>query len=148
MNLELVEERALSYLRQSRNPLVPVSTLLEHVQRDENCANTSEKILLDFLRHHEQVRIVEPPAKDETIDNESFDGAGVELGARAILNERLPTQREMSSLMDQQVGILIDSLEGALKAAEEMGEKEQQLAQIREALEKARALQIRMREHF
>ena len=59
MSLEKIEERCLAYLRQASNPMVPVQTLLEYCQRDPDCGKLDFKELVDFLRPHELVHVVQ-----------------------------------------------------------------------------------------
>ena len=147
MNLEKVEERCLSYLRQTPNPLVPIPALLEHIKRDKNCVNLEEHVLRDFLRDHEQISLIEMPQVPGLESDADLSAAGLPSSTRAILNERVPTPRELGQLMDQQM----DAMVTALKKALEHGATETHLSpdrkqQLEEALERTEALQRKMRE--
>jgi hypothetical protein len=140
MNLEDVEQRCLNYLKQSKNPLVPLEQLLKHCKQDENCAGINEVILSDFLRKHDEVRVVEGPTADAPVSVDVFAAAGLVMGTRFIYRDRVPTQAELAVLIKEHIDAMIVSLEGALGRPELAGDP-QRKAQLEQALERARALQ-------
>lgn len=108
MNLESAEQRCLSYLKQAANPLVPVSTLLRHVQAQEECGAITPPDLLDFLRGHELFRVIEPLGFTE-----GSDDLGLPAEPYAILCTREPTGKELNVLLYEQ----LESMRGALSLA-------------------------------
>lgn len=143
MNLETIEEKCLSYLRQAPNPLVPVDTLLEFCRRDPSCGKLERQELLDFLRPHEQVRVIDGPDAGEAIDQETFDAAGIHMGTRVILNTRVPTRDQMTEMIASQMKNMTDMLVEALAMARKAND-ENHIREIEAALEKSEALRQKM----
>ncbi len=111
MNLERVEERCLKYLGQATDPLVPVGKLLEYCMREDPQSGLTGRVLLDFLRNHELVRVVDGPEMPEP------DCLATE--PRAILAARLPDREELRRMLERQLDLLL----GRIKAATDgMGE--------------------------
>lgn len=147
MNLEIVETLCLNYLSQAGNPLVPLDTLLEFCRRDEQCAGLEEKDLLDFLRHHDQVRIIEAPADVSDMMAAGAPGPVGDTVPRAILKTRVPAQRELALMMAGQ----LDSMMQALEAAIEQGPAHlpaASLQELRDALVRAKELRSRIDDVF
>ena len=104
MNLEAIEQRTLSLLKQAMNPLVPFDTLVEHLRREEELGEFSNAELLDFLRHHELFEVVEPlKLAAQGIPEAVFADAGLRLSPHVILNTRVPTERQMADQMGRQL---------------------------------------------
>lgn len=147
MNLEKVEERGLSYLRQSPNPLVAIPALLEHIKRDKQCVNLEDDVLRDFLRDHEQVTLIDMPQIPGLESDADLSAAGLPSSTRAILNERVPSPRELGQLMDQQMDAMITALKKAIEHAANQAELSPERKQeLEDALERTEALQRKMRE--
>ena len=117
MNLEKIEEKCLNYLRQASNPLVPVETLLDFCQRDPECGTMSRQELLDFLRPHAEIRVMEGPDFADVIDQDTFRAAGINMGQRVILNTRVPAREEMVEMLFEQLKDMTDVLVLALNEA-------------------------------
>lgn len=143
MNLEKIEEKCLHYLAQASNPLVPVDTLLDFCQRDPECGKLDRRELLDFLRPHAGIQVMEGPDMGDAIDPETFKAAGINLGQRAILKTRVPAKEEIAEMLFEQLkdmtDVLVESLGEAKKAKD--GER---VAQIETALQKSEALRAKM----
>lgn len=143
MNLETIEEKCLSYLRQAPNPLVPVDTLLEFCRRDPECANLERQDLLDFLRPHELVKVVDGPEAGEEIDRETFGAAGIDMGPRVILNTRIPTKDQMTDIIAAQMKNMTEMLVEALHLARK-AKDEAHVQELEAALQKSEALRQKM----
>jgi hypothetical protein len=139
MNLELVETKCVNYLKQTQNPLVPVSILLSHLRQDALCSDITEQELLEFLRPHELFKVVEPPDRDEE-EIEDLDAVGIPSGPRVILNTRVPTPAEISDLLGKQMQTMTDALYRALAEATQSGDTES-CERISEILSRAEQLQ-------
>lgn len=143
LNLETIEEKCLSYLRQAPNPLVPVDTLLEFCRRDPECGKLERQELLDFLRPHELIKVVEGPGEGEEIDQDTFGGAGINMGPRAILHSRVPTKEQMADIIAAQMKnmteMLVEALELARKAKDEA-----HIQELEAALQKSEDLRQKM----
>lgn len=143
MNLEKIEEKCLHYLREASNPLVPVDTLLEFCRRDPECGKLDRKELLDFLRPHAQIEVMEGPAMGEVIDRQTFESAGINMGQRAIIKTRFPSKEEMTEMLFEQLKDMTDVLVEALNAAKK--EKDDaRIDQLQTALAKSEALRQKM----
>ncbi len=123
MNLEDLEQKVLSYLKQVANPLVRIETLLARLQRDEGFAGTSEAELLDFLKHHELFKVIDqsalvPPGEMA----QGFEGAGLVSGPCVILDTRVPTPSQVAELMEDQLAKMKEALTVALTQAREKGD--------------------------
>lgn len=143
MNLEKIEEKCIHYLGQASNPLVPLDTLLDFCQRDPECGKLDRKELLDFLRPHAQVQIMEGPAVGEVIDQSDFEAAGIHMGQRVILKTRFPAKEEMTEMLFEQVKDMTDVLVAALEQAKK-NEDTARVAQLKASLEKSEALRQKM----
>jgi len=143
VNLEAVERRCLRYLEEAANPLVPISELVVYCRREADCARLTDRDLLDFLRGHEQVRILDPP-EDE--DAEDARDAG-SLETQVMLKKRMPTPQEISGLMTAQMDRICEALQVALRQAE--ATKDDTIAsQVSATLERARLLQQKIHRLF
>lgn len=136
MNLERLEELCLNLLSQSTQPVVSVDALLIHCRHDESLKSVSRKDLLDFLRKHHEVTVLEDMEAGEAA---LLQAAGVETGVRAALNARLPSRLEMTGIILQQIDQMQISLNGALSHAQATGDSSR-AAQIQQALHRAEIL--------
>ena len=143
MNLEAIEEKCLNYLRQAPNPLVPVDTLLEFCRREPECGKLDRQELLDFLRPHADVKVIDGPQDGEVIDQETFGAAGIVMGPRVILNSRVPTKDQMADIIAAQMKnmteMLVEALDMARKAKDEA-----HIQELEAALQKSEALRQKM----
>ena len=143
MNLEKVEEKCLHYLAQASNPLVPVDTLLEFCRRDPECGELTRQALLEFLRPHEQVQVMEGPDVGEVVDQAMFSAAGINMGQRAILKTRVPAREEIAEMLYEQLKDMTDVLVESLNMAQKSGDTHR-ISQLEEALKKSEALRVKM----
>ena len=122
MNLEAIEQKCLSFLKQTTNPLVPLKTLWTHLDQDPETSGISEKELTAFLRWHELFRVIEPgqvPAPEELTHLLLGEGPFV------ILDTRMPTQDQVLHEMAKQLDVMIESLIKALDQARVGGDQDQ-----------------------
>lgn len=123
MNLEDLEQKVLSYLKQVANPLVRIEVLLARLRRDEGFADMSEAKLMDFLKHHELFKVIDQGGM--VSDGEvaqAFELAGFVSGPCVILDTRLPTPGQVAELMTEQLGKMKEALTVALDQAREKGD--------------------------
>ena len=104
MSLENIETRCLNYLRQAANPLVPVRTLLAHCLREEPASGITERVLLDFLRAHGEVIVLEGPGADDLPGGAADDAAVA--GPRALLKARKPDPGAVLALLREQMDMV------------------------------------------
>lgn len=143
MNLEIIEEKCLNYLRQAPNPLVPVDTLVEFCRRESDFAKLNRQELLDFLRPHADVKVIDGPEDGEVIDQETFGVAGINMGPRVILNSRVPTKDQMTDIIAAQVKNMTEMLVEALDLARKAND-EAHIEELENALRKSEALRQKM----
>ena len=105
MSLESIETRCLNYLRQAANPLVPVRTLLAHCLREEPASGITEQVLLDFLRAHGEVIVLEGPGAEDLPGGAGEDAAAV-AGPRALLKARKPDPGTVLLLLREQMSMV------------------------------------------
>lgn len=148
LNLEAIEQKCLSYLKQVKNPLVPISTLLRHLDQDEACRGVREQELIDFLRKHESFRVIDAPEAHETSEPAGEPASrGIDTAARVILVTRIPTQPEMKAVISAQIKTMTSALARAQAEAAESGDAEG-FQKITEILERADALGKKLGEIF
>jgi len=109
--LEDVEMLCLTYLRRSKDPVVSVKALYEHCNRELASMPLREVDFMDFLRNHAEVLVMDGLAADSPLQRDLFDVAGMDLGARAIVRERVPTKTEMVQMMGGQLRDMLKALE-------------------------------------
>ena len=143
MNLEKIEEKCLHYLGQASNPLVPVDTLLAFCQRDPECGRLERQELLDFLRPHAEIQVLEGLDMGAAIDPETFQAAGINLGQRAILRSRVPAREEISEMLYEQLKDMTDVLVESLNQAKKTRDAAR-VAELEIALQKSEALRAKM----
>ena len=147
MNLEHIEQRCLGYLKQSKNPLVPFDTLLAHCRQDDDCAGISEKILMDFLRKHDEVRVLDGPGQDAPIAEDTFAAAGLIMGTRIIHRDRVPTTSELATLVKEHIAGMITALDAAI-ADKSLAKDPKRKADLEDALQRALDLKQKAQERF
>jgi len=144
MNLERVEELCLNYLAQISTPLTPVRVLFEVCQRDEAGRDLTLPLLMDFLRAHGEIEVLEGPTGEERVNAGAFAGAGFDMGPRAILKTRIPAPREMRGILAAQIATMKDVLGKALSGLDATG-GDARVDELRAALERAKSLEERLR---
>lgn len=146
MNLETVEQRCLSYLKEVSNPLVPVDTLLRHVRRDPDCADLTERELLEFLGEHELFKVIEAGGLgSEPERRESLAAAGLVAGPQVILSTRIPPPQALADMMSDELDTLASALVSAMKEAQSRDESGQE-AEIKQLLHRVGELKKRLDE--
>lgn len=135
MSIERVETICREFLLQSETPLVSVSQLYQHCIAEESVRDVlTEEALLNFLRGHADVVVVEGVEEDAPVTRNEFDRAGLVMGPRAILKSRMPTRDEMKNMFQMQLEVMRDTLMQALKHAKE-SQDASRIAEIEQALE-------------
>jgi hypothetical protein len=120
MKLEVIEQKCLNYLKQVSNPLVDVNVLYGHVMEGPDTEGLSYVDLLDFLRHHELFKVMEPVGMAVDPDTEQMLGeAGLPVTPQVILCTRIPTQAELAQAIREQLGQMKSALVSAMREAAE-----------------------------
>jgi hypothetical protein len=143
MNLERVEELCLRYLGQAVNPLVPVAKLHAYLVREDADKAPSMAALLDFLRHHAEIVVLEGPGAGDPVDERRFAAAGFMMGPRAMVKTRVPSRAQMRAMMCEQVDEMREKLKTALEGAWKDGDKAL-VAQVEEALWRSEELRAKI----
>jgi hypothetical protein len=132
MDLEAVEQRALAYLKQTANPIVPVDRLLRHLAEDDQCADVREDQLLEFLRRHELFVVMDGPSLPlDDADATELAEAGIVPGARVMLATRVPSPAQLAALIEAELTTLTEALSNALAEAKRKGRPERARELIR-----------------
>ena len=127
MNLEIIEQRCLAYLKQVSNPLVPFESIVRHLRSAAACPPFEEAELLAFLRKHELFRVIDPPQEHDAPEiGAGLDAMGVFTGPQVILDTRVPTVGEAGDLIDQSLACMSEALDRAMDVARETDDKEAQ----------------------
>jgi hypothetical protein len=148
MSLEALEELCLNFLKESENPLVPLSYLYAHcVEHASDNHALSPEYLLDFLKNHNELLVLESDDKSLLIDEDQFFDAGIVMGTRVILKRRLPDRNALKVLFKLQVLELVKQLNEMLLQAEKNKKPQEaeglkkKLAQAQSILERFEALE-------
>ena len=119
VQLEAVEERMLNYLATASTALVPLSALFKHCRRQEGFEQLREADLLHFLRKHALVQVIEPTAGLlGELEGMAEIGPLTNAEPRIVLNNRVPSQRELGLLMFEQLDTFTQAIEQALQEPE------------------------------
>jgi hypothetical protein len=124
VNLEDVEQRMLAHLKGSSNPLVRFDTLYAHLNDAVPSGELTRARLLDFLREHEMVRLIEgaEAADDPLVEALAAEGfMGVPY---VILESRIPTADQLTAMMVDQLDRMGAALSEALAEARAEGDAE------------------------
>jgi len=144
MSIERVAEVCLDILRQHETPLVPVGYLFQQCVNEASVGNAlTEESLLEFLRGHAEVMVVEGIAEDAPVPRDEFDAAGFVMGPRAMLKSRMPTRKEMKDMFHKQLVVMRDNLMQALQNAKENNDNVL-VGKIEQALENADSIGERL----
>ena len=112
MSIERVETICREFLLQSEAPLVPVSLLYQQCIAEEAVREVlTEEALLNFLREHTDVVVVEGVGEDAPVAANEFNQAGLVMGPRAILKSRMPTRDEMKNMFQMQLEVMHAGIE-------------------------------------
>jgi hypothetical protein len=143
MNLERVEELCLRYLGQAVNPLVPVEKLHAYIVREDAEQAPSMPRLLDFLRHHAEIIVLDGPGGEDPVDAAQFAAAGFMMGPRAMVKTRVPSRAQMFAMMCEQIDEMREKLDTALESARDAKDA-QFIAQVEGAIRRSEALRAKI----
>jgi len=123
MNLEEIEQKTLSYLKQVSNPLVPLDRLARYLKQNGVLGDMTEAELLTFLHRHELFRVMEPPGLgDDPGMNSAMASLGLNTKPYVILDTRIPTKADVVVGLDEQLLRMAEALIAAAAEAKEKGE--------------------------
>jgi len=146
MEIEAVEQKTLSYLKQVTNPLVPISRLLRHLRQDEALAALDERELLEFLRDHELFNVIETAGIGmELMAVDDLAAAGISMEPRVVLCTRVPTREQLGEQITSEFDSMVEALSAALTEARDEGHADRVRA-IMKLLDRANALRGRLKE--
>ena len=141
MILEDIEQHTLSYLTQVTNPLVRIATLYENVKSKFDTDIISLKDFTDFLKEHDQFKVLNPLAMTENeAMAKSLEAAGLSTSLCAILHSRIPSSQDLAAAMIEQLTSMTHALTAALSDARATGDTVKG-HQIYETLERVQALE-------
>ena len=143
MNLERVEELCLRYLGQAVNPLVPVVKLHAYLVREDAEQAPSMSRLLDFLRHHAEIIVLDGPGEEDPVGAEGFAAAGFMMGPRAMVKTRVPSRAQMLAMMFEQIDEMREKLDTALESARQAKDPEI-VAQVEKAIRRSEDLRMKI----
>jgi hypothetical protein len=143
MNLERVEELCLRYLGQAVNPLVPVAKLHAYLVREDAEQAPSVPRLLDFLRHHAEIVVLEGPGEEDPVGADGFAAAGFMMGPRAMAKTRVPSREQMLAMMYEQIDEMREKLDTALEDARQAKDT-QFIAQVEGAIGRSEELRTKI----
>jgi len=136
MNLERVEELCLRYLGQAVNPLVPVSKLHAYLVREDGENAPAMAALLDFLRHHAEIVVLEGLGGEDPVGIQEFAAAGFMMGPRAMVKTRIPSRAQLIGMMLSQVEEMRGNLNSALEEAKRT-KNEELTRQVEEVIQRS-----------
>ena len=137
----------LAYLAEANPPLVPVAALYKAVRQDAQGAKLSPKEFEAFLRHHNEIRVLEE--LDLPLEGELGPVAeSLKTGPRAILQARIPTGRDATIMLRAQLDGLVEHVQRSLQRVREADDQaaldmhETVLARLRAMAAKLDALAV------
>lgn len=134
MNLEDIEQRTLTYLKQVSNPLVRLDVLYAHLFDELTPHGKSLTMgeLQDFLAKHELFRLMEPLGLDgDPGMAAALSAVGLVSGPCVILDTRLPTRDQLAAMMLEQLNQMAEALATALHQAREENDEARAKAILR-----------------
>lgn len=115
---------------------------MKHCQRQPGFERLDERLLLDFLRNHALVKVIEPMGGVVGALQDMADAGQLAAAEpRVALAERIPPPRELSKIMLLQVAAVIQALQGALEQPRQTPDTARQLGEL---LERAKDLQSKI----
>lgn len=144
MSLEAIEQKCLAYLKQVRNPLVPISQLMRHLNQDPSLPTPTVEELTTFLRTHELFNVVEPMGLALEEDGaKALEEAGLSAEPFALLATRVPSDMDLYVMLHEQMRQIVSALFVATREAEKSGD-EKKYTRAKEMLQRASTLQERL----
>lgn len=147
MNLEAIEQHALSYLKQVTNPLVRIEVLHAHLRDHGLAEGLTVRELKDFLSKHELFRVIEPAVPVAELE---ALGLGEEIpipsGAYVILDTRVPSDQQLAAMMLDQLVAMQEALRVAKAEALDRADMKRMSA-IDAVLQRIRELQQKLAPH-
>lgn len=144
MRLEHVEEICLNFLRQTMNPLTQVELLYNMCVADPQVGDSlTRDALIQFLRGHADLLVVDGVGTDDLVDRSGLEDAGISTGPCVILKSRVPTRAEMVDMVRQQIADMRRHLYDALNAAKQHCDAKA-IAEIESVLERTETIEERI----
>jgi hypothetical protein len=144
VNLEEIEQRCFKYLMETSTPLVPVETLWRFLLRKGEYPGLTEQVFIEFLRHHELFRVIEPlPLPDDPEAEKQLSEAGFRPQPRVVLCTRLPSAHDLKQGMLEELAKMLEALGNALQEAIGIKDKEK-VRDLRTIIRRAEAMAERI----
>ena len=144
MNLEDIEQNALTYLGQVTNPLVQVSVLYDHVKSKADEEIFSLHDFTEFLKQHELIKFMDPLSLTTSqVMAESLEASGLTSSPCSILASRVPSSQDLAASMVEQLASMTAALTAALGEARSIGNTEK-AHNVYNTLERIKALEEKL----
>lgn len=140
MQLEQVEILCINYLENSKSPLAPFEQLYQFCLRDEACTQLDRRFLLEFLNDHERFVVLPGMQSEDNAHEATFEAAGIALGPRVALQERIPTEGHLMQLFKAQLNDMKEKLTALLAGLKEKQADPAQHATFQATLDRIDAL--------
>lgn len=138
-NLEEIEQKCLQHLKEVHNPLVSVPALLGHLHNEG--LDATEPELINFLRNHDLFRVLESAALAELAPEvRELEASGLISRQYAILDTRIPTERQVMVRMYEELERLTGAMTTALKELEAAADSEK-ATRVQAVLDRAKRIQ-------
>lgn len=147
MELERIEQECLRLLGESSQPLVPLDRLMAELRRTFPDANLPEELLLQFLRSHQDVVVLEGLGNLGPVTEQDFAEVGYYMGPRLVLRSRVPGPRELGAHLLEQMNTLETLLARSLDAARQNQDRKR-AETVEELLIRLGELGTRLRRHL
>jgi len=147
MELEPIEQECLRFLGESQQPLVPLDRLMMELHRTFPGVNIPEELLLQFLRSHQDVVVLEGLGNLGPVTEEDFAEAGFYMGPRVVLRSRVPASRDLSVHLLEQMNALETLLAKMLESARQ-GRNPVRAEAVEKALIQLSELRARLRRYL
>ncbi|HOJ67874.1 MAG TPA: hypothetical protein PK379_01775 [Candidatus Hydrogenedentes bacterium] len=147
MQLEQIESECLRLLGASPQPLVPLHGLMLELRKAFPNADLREDLILQFLRSHQDVVVLEGLGNLGPVTEQDFAEAGYYMGPRVVLRSRVPGPRDLSAHLLEQMNVLETLLAKALDAAREQ-KAPKRIEAVEQAMIRLGELRARLQRHM
>lgn len=117
MQLEDIEREAIEHLATVSNPLVPLESLVAHLNDRGALGSMDRDAVLKFIESHDRIKLMDPPGGDAAADVFGSDPF-------VILDTRVPSAKEITIAFAAQLDTIASALVSAAKEAKAKNDSE------------------------
>ncbi len=123
--IEIIEEICLSVLIESKDPWVPLETLIQKCKDRMRDDRFDEAVIVSFLRSHPEIKVLDPFYINIPEVEGLFKRGDLKLQPIAILKRRLPDEKDIMIWLYRHTENLLEMLKNMEITAETETKKQQ-----------------------